>query len=73
MTLCLLLKVQSLKIQINLSASSVLQGVDAVEVSRLPLIWQQIADRTVETGHSDPDFLVAMARLFYTKGHGSQL
>ncbi|MBE9064163.1 hypothetical protein [cf. Phormidesmis sp. LEGE 11477] len=51
----------------SLSASSILQGVDAVEVSSLPLIWQQIAARNVAVGHSDPDFLVAMAQLFYTK------
>ncbi|MEL6555825.1 MAG: hypothetical protein AAFQ63_20545 [Cyanobacteria bacterium J06621_11] len=51
----------------GLSANSILQGVDAVEVNRLPLIWQQIAAREVTVEHGDPDFLVALARLFYTK------
>jgi len=51
----------------ELSASSILQGVDAAEVGDLPLVWQQIAASNVKVGHSDPDFLVALARLFYTK------
>ena len=52
---------------VGLSASSILQGVDAVEMGGLPFIWQQIADETLKIGHNDPDFLVALARLFYTK------
>ncbi|MEL6902774.1 MAG: hypothetical protein AAFP07_17690 [Cyanobacteria bacterium J06606_4] len=51
----------------ELSAGSILQGVDAVEVGRLPLVWQKIAAGSVEVGHQDPAFLVALARLFYTK------
>jgi len=51
----------------RLSTSSILQGIHAVEVSALPLVWQQIADRTAKVGYRDPDFLVALARLFYTK------
>ena len=51
----------------ELSAGSILQGVDAVDVSDLPSIWQQIAAGSAKVGHSDPDFLVALARLFYTK------
>lgn len=51
----------------GLSAGSILQGVDAVTVAGLPLIWQQIAAGNVKVGHSEPDFLVALARLFYTK------
>jgi len=51
----------------ELSADSILRGIDAVEVSRLPLIWQQISDGTATIGHDNPDFLVALARLFYTK------
>ena len=51
----------------RLSAGSILQGINAVEVGCLPLIWQQIADGKATVGHSDPDFLVALARLFYTK------
>lgn len=51
----------------RLSAESILQGIDAVEMSCLPLIWQQISNRKVTIGHDDPDFLVALARLFYTK------
>lgn len=51
----------------RLSAASILQGVDAVSVSRLPLIWQQMAAGNVNVGHRDPSFLVAIARLFYTK------
>ncbi|MEL7141616.1 MAG: hypothetical protein AAFY33_19470 [Cyanobacteria bacterium J06643_4] len=51
----------------GLSAESILQGIDAVEVSRLPLIWQQISNRKATVGHGDPDFLVALAQLFYTK------
>ena len=51
----------------RLSVGSILQDVDAVEMSALPLIWQQIAAGDVKVGHSDPDFLVALARLFYTK------
>ena len=51
----------------SLSAGSILQGVDAVEVSSLPPIWQQIAAQDVAVGHSDSGFLVALARLFYTK------
>ena len=51
-----------------LSAQSILEGVDAVELSRLPSVWQQIAEQTVAVGHSDPEFLVALARLFFTKG-----
>ena len=51
----------------GLSAKSILQGVDAVSVNALPLIWQQIAADPTKVGHSDPDFLVSLARLFYTK------
>lgn len=51
----------------ELSISSILRGVDAVEVSHLPLVWQKIAAGSVKVGHQDPDFLVALARLFYTK------
>ncbi|MEM9090956.1 MAG: hypothetical protein AAGC93_19690 [Cyanobacteria bacterium P01_F01_bin.53] len=51
----------------GLSAGSILQEVDAVTVAGLPHIWQQIAARNLKVGHSDPDFLVALARLFYTK------
>lgn len=51
----------------ELSAGSILKGIDAVEVNGLPPIWQQIAAREVKVGHGDPDFLVALARLFYTK------
>jgi hypothetical protein len=50
-----------------LSANSILSGVDAVALDGLPLVWQQIAAREVSVGHSDPDFLVALARLFLTK------
>ena len=51
----------------GLSAGSILQGVDVVDISALPPIWQQIAAQEVEVAHSEPDFLVALARLFYTK------
>lgn len=51
----------------SLSADSILQGVKAIEVSELPLVWQQIVAGEIEIGHRDPDFLVALARLFYTK------
>ena len=51
----------------GLSIDSILRGVDAAEISDLPPVWQQIADRSVTVGHHDPDFLVALARLFYTK------
>ncbi len=51
----------------GLSTSSILEGIAAVEVDGLPPIWRQIAAREVTVGHSDPDFLVALARLFYTK------
>lgn len=51
----------------ELSASSILRGVDAVEVSELPLVWQQIAVGELKIGHSDYEFLVALARLFHTK------
>lgn len=51
----------------GLSADSILQGVNAVTVSDLPLVWQQIAAGSLKVGHSDPHFLVALARLFYTK------
>ncbi|NJM98374.1 MAG: hypothetical protein HC800_15535 [Phormidesmis sp. RL_2_1] len=49
------------------SASSILRGVDAVALNDLPLVWQQIAGGGVNIGHSDPDFLVALARLFLPK------
>ncbi|MGI8934363.1 MAG: hypothetical protein ACR2FS_09845 [Phormidesmis sp.] len=51
-----------------LSASSILRGIDAVALNCLPLVWQQIAAREVTMGHDDPDFLIALARLFFTKG-----
>ncbi|MEM6452603.1 MAG: hypothetical protein AAF703_20095 [Cyanobacteria bacterium P01_D01_bin.105] len=51
-----------------LSARSILAGVNAAELDCLPPVWQQIANRQVKVGHSDPDFLVALARLFWTKG-----
>ncbi len=51
----------------GLSVSSILQDINAVEVNALPSIWQQIAAREVKVGHGNPDFLVALARLFYTK------
>ncbi|MEL7360333.1 MAG: hypothetical protein AAFN40_27855 [Cyanobacteria bacterium J06560_6] len=51
----------------ELSIDSILRGVDAAEISDLPPVWQQIADRSVTVGHHDPDFLVVLARLFYTK------
>lgn len=51
----------------GLSASSILRGVDAAEVSALPRVWQQIAAGDIKVGHSDSEFLVALARLFYTK------
>ena len=51
----------------ELSAKSILQGVGAVEINALPLIWRQIAADSTKVGHSDPDFLVSLARLFYTK------
>jgi hypothetical protein len=51
-----------------LSANSILSGIDAASLDCLPLVWQQIAAREVGVGHSDPDFLVALARLFFTKG-----
>ena len=51
----------------ELSASSILQGVEAAAVSNLPEIWQQILAGKVKVGHSNPSFLVALARLFYTK------
>ena len=52
----------------GLSSRSILTGVNAVEVGCLPPVWQQIANREIKVGHSDPDFLVALARLFFTKG-----
>lgn len=52
----------------ELSAHSLLAGVDAVAVSDLPSVWQQIANGDAKVGHCDPDFLVALARLFCTKG-----
>lgn len=54
-----------------LSASSILNGVDAAPLNHLPPVWQKIAYREVEIGHGDPDFLVALARLFFTKGTDS--
>lgn len=53
---------------LGLSARSILAGVNAVELDCLPTVWQQIASGQVNVGHSDPDFLVALARLFFTKG-----
>ncbi|MEL6776963.1 MAG: hypothetical protein AAFO06_06875 [Cyanobacteria bacterium J06597_16] len=53
---------------LGLSASSILSGVDAAMLNCLPPVWQKIAYGEVEIGHSDPDFLVALARLFFTKG-----
>ncbi|PZO11864.1 MAG: hypothetical protein DCF25_18660 [Leptolyngbya foveolarum] len=58
----------SLGLPLTLSASSILSGIDAVTLNCLPLVWQQIAAREVTIGHSDPDFLIALARLFFTKG-----
>ncbi|MEL7334183.1 MAG: hypothetical protein AAFN12_18185, partial [Cyanobacteria bacterium J06560_2] len=55
-------------VPLALSASSILRGVDAVALDCLPPVWQQIADEKVSVGHSDPDFLIALARLFFTKG-----
>ena len=52
----------------TLSAGSILKGVEAATLDCLPPIWQKIADKEVEVGHSDPDFLIALARLFFTKG-----
>lgn len=54
-----------------LSARSILAGVDAVELDCLPPVWQQIANGEVKVGHSNPEFLVALARLFFTKGTDS--
>ena len=66
---------QTIKGSSELSASSILKGVDAVELSRLPLVWQQIVAGSVKIGHQDPNFLVALARLFYTKAtdHSSEV
>lgn len=52
----------------TLSSLSILEGVDAVKIDSLPQIWQQIAAGEVEVGHYDPEFLIALARLFFTKG-----
>ena len=57
--------------KLGLSASSILNGVDAAALSCLPPIWQTIAAKEVEIGHSDSDFLIALARLFFTKGTDS--
>ncbi len=51
-----------------LSASTILNGIDAVPLDCLPPVWQQIAAREVTIGHGNPDFLIALARLFFTKG-----
>lgn len=50
-----------------LTADAILEGVNAVPVSALPPIWQKIAAGTAQIGHPEPEFLIALARLFYTK------
>jgi len=52
----------------TLSASSILDGVDAAALDHLPPVWQKIANGEVSIGHGNSDFLVALARLFFTKG-----
>ena len=47
--------------------AEILNGVNAVPVSGLPEIWQQIAAGEAKAGHPEPEFLVALARLFLTK------
>ena len=49
-----------------LSSHSLLAGVNAVEVSSLPPVWQQIANGELKVGHRDPDFLVALAHVSLT-------
>jgi hypothetical protein len=51
----------------RLTAESILAGVEAVTISQLPAIWQQIAAGEVQVGHPDKEFLVASARLFASK------
>ncbi|MGD1896890.1 MAG: hypothetical protein ACFB16_08050 [Phormidesmis sp.] len=55
----------------SLSARSILNGVNPAALSCLPPVWQKIATSEVGVGHSDPDFLIALARLFFTKGTDS--
>ncbi|MDJ0706635.1 MAG: hypothetical protein QNJ46_25470 [Leptolyngbyaceae cyanobacterium MO_188.B28] len=51
----------------SLSKATLLRGVDAVAIDQLPPIWQRIAKGEATVGHPEPDFLVALARLFLTK------
>ncbi len=51
----------------TLSATSILEGVNAVSVSQLPSIWHKIECGEAQIGHPNPKFLVALARLFFTK------
>jgi len=50
-----------------LSATSILEGVNPVTIEQMPTIWQKIARGEAEVGHPDPQFLVALAQLFFTK------
>lgn len=50
-----------------LTAEKILNDVNAVPVGGLPEIWQQIAAGEAKVGHPEPEFLVALARLFLTK------
>jgi hypothetical protein len=50
-----------------LTAEKILEGVNAAPISALPQIWQQIAVGEAKVGHPEPEFLVALARLFLTK------
>lgn len=61
-------QISSVGLPLALSASSILDGIDAATLNCLPLVWQQISAREVTIGHRDPDFLIALARLFFTKG-----
>jgi hypothetical protein len=50
----------------GLTSQKILEGVNAVPVSGLIEIWQQIAAGE-EVGHPERDFLVALVQLFWTK------
>lgn len=57
----------NLNVSQGLTAESILSGVDAAPVAALPTVWQKIANGELQVGHPDREFLVALARLFYTK------